>query len=67
MILLVISLIVMFSAIVIYSGFHGKPKQHYVRRISMRHVKLGKILTQHETLENELEEEHDFILLEEDT
>lgn len=66
MILLIISLIVMFSAIVIYSGFHGKPK-HYVRRISMRHVKLGKILTQHETLENELEEEHDFILLEEDT
>ena len=52
MILLLISVIVMLSAIVIYSGFHSKPK-HYVRRISIRHVKLRKPQDQNKGLEQE--------------
>jgi len=56
MILLLISLIVMLSAIVIYSGFHSKPK-HYVRRISIRHVKLRNIHPQEQPIEPDADSE----------
>lgn len=64
MILLLISLVVLFSAIVIYRAYKPKHKQ-YVRRISIRHVKFTKLQLQNEDIQDEdLEDELDFLLFE---
>ena len=63
MILLIISVVVMFSAIIIY-GVQCKPKR-YTPRISIRHVKLRKAQERNEDLEEE-QDELDFLLFEDE-